>query len=355
MFTEAFHALHITQKGIPTIDQNYVRAMLNASWVPDDDDLIRRLAGQLKQLSLRCPETNRPKIPEPEHWVAAARSQPEDRRAATKRWEKIVIARSARFQRSKNAGRSENFVSGAYSKTSLSKRAGLSSVSGAISGEPDQCIKVWSLCELEVNGWDLAEALRKWLRIDYQTISNLSDRHEGSVAQWLDVVEELPATWRLLVDEVNKEIVGYWHFVPLSTEAYETAKRGKLYGGDVTIDKVPFLLLPGHYKIYFVGFSLVRKHKTLQNFRLLWDALLEVWEEFAEKDIFFDEVCANAYTDEGLSLCQTVGMQRICAHEDRGEIFCVRLMPLPALNILTSYPQLVQLYSAAANSSQKTG
>ncbi len=214
---------------------------------------------------------------------------------------------------------------------------------------PPSRLKIWSLRELEEHGWKLEETLPKWLRIDYETISNLSERHEGSVAQWLDVVEELPASWRLLVDEATGEIVGYWHFVPLSEESYDLAKTGKLYGSDVTIDKVPFLLLPGRYKLYFVGFSLLRKHKTLQNFRLLFEALLRGWEEFAESDIIFEEVCANAYTDEGLSLCKTLGMQKVCNHEDRGEIYSMRLLPLASLNILNQYPRLRELYAAAAS------
>ena len=151
-----------------------------------------------------------------------------------------------------------------------------------------QQLKVWTLRELEEHHWKLEDTLPKWLLIDYETIGNLSERHEGTVSQWIDVVEEVPASWRLLVDEAKQEIVGYWHFVPLNEESYQSAKRGTLYGGDVTIDKVPFLLLPGHYNIYFVGFSLCRKHKTLQNFRLLFEELLRVWEELAEYDIFFD-------------------------------------------------------------------
>lgn len=214
--------------------------------------------------------------------------------------------------------------------------------------QPTPELRIWSLRELEEHGWKLEETLPKWLRIDYETISNLSERHEGSVAQWLDVVEELPASWRLLVNEAGGEIVGYWHFVPLNEESYGFAKAGKFYGSDVTIDRVPFLLLPGRYKLYFVGFSLVRKHKTLQNFRLLFEALLHGWEEFAENDIIFEEVCANAYTDEGLSLCRTLGMQKVCDHEDRGEIYSMRLLPLPSLNILNQHPRLRDLYAAAA-------
>ena len=328
IFRAVFSALHIKQDGIPTIDQSYVRAMLNASWVPIDDDLIRRLAIQLKLLAMKLPEPHRPKVPEPDQWVVAAQVQLEDRRPATKRWVRT-------------------------SGTSLLKRAERHSVSSVGSENSDDRIKVWSLRELELSSWNLEKALREWLRVDREIMSDISERHEGNVDQWLPVVKEIPATWRLLVDEIHKEIVGYWHFVPLSDEAYEAAIQGKLYGGDVTIDKVPFMLLPGRYKIYFVAFSFVRKSNTLKNFRLLWNELLKVLEEFAEKDIFFEEICANAFTDQGLSLCKTVGMRKICAHEDRGEIFSMRLMPLPNLNVLTRYPRLVQLYKREANSSHK--
>jgi hypothetical protein len=209
-------------------------------------------------------------------------------------------------------------------------------------------LAVWSINDVESRGLNLQDMLRRWLAIDYATIQNLSERHEGREEQWIHIVKGYPDCWRLLVNTENSEPVGYWHFVPLFEEHYRTASEGRLYGVDVTPDKIEFVCLPGVYRIYFIGFSILPRFKTYRTFRMLMCALLGQFQLLAENEIFFAEVCANAFTEEGLSLCETLKMERICEHEERGTIYTMRLLPLPNLPILKAFPKLKRLYAKRA-------
>jgi hypothetical protein len=52
----------------------------------------------------------------------------------------------------------------------------------------------------------------------------------------------------------------------------------------------------------------------------LLDSLMEQQAHLAEQGVYFEEFCTNAWTPEGLSLCQTLGMQHVCNHEEYDRI-----------------------------------
>jgi len=192
--------------------------------------------------------------------------------------------------------------------------------------------------------WDGNVLLDHLIRLDYATIAGLTADNEGHAEQWAPVFMEHPDTWRLLIDGIEN-IVGYWHFVPLFDSEYELAKAGRLLDGDITSDKLSYFEVPGFYNIYFVSISLLPNYRGVRHFRLLLDSLFEQFVELASRNIYFKEVCANAFTHSGESLCKTLGMKYIGEHKDNGKLFIQSFYLLPDLRIFRLYPQFVDLYS----------
>lgn len=199
--------------------------------------------------------------------------------------------------------------------------------------------------------WEVKDIINQTMAIDYYTVLNLDDHTEGQSDQWLSIVTNQPDTVRLLVDGSKRKIIGYWHFVPLFENEYRLAKQGKLYDEQITPDKVCFLSVPGLYKIYIVMISVLPNYRNTRNFRMLLDALCTQLISFAEQSIFFEEVIANAFTYEGISLCETLRMENTCTHEDFGKIYSLKLIPPPPeLKFLQCHPRLMELYEGALQS-----
>lgn len=192
--------------------------------------------------------------------------------------------------------------------------------------------------------WDGITLLDHLIKLDYATISGLTDENEGHSEQWSPVFMEHPDTWRLLIDGVEN-IVGYWHFVPLFDTEYQLAKEGLLLDGDITADKLSYFELPGFYNIYFVSISILPSYRGVHNFRLLLDSLFQQFTELACRDIYFKEICVNAFTQSGVSLCKTLEMEYIGEHKDKGKLFIQKFHPLPNLRIFQNYPEFVSIYS----------
>lgn len=197
--------------------------------------------------------------------------------------------------------------------------------------------------------WDGRVLLDHLIRLDYATIAGLTADNEGHSEQWAPVFMEHPDTWRLLIDGAEN-IVGYWHFVPLFDSEYQLAKQGLLLDGDITSDKLCYFEVPGFYNIYFVSISLLPNYRGVRNFRSLLDSLFERFIELADRNIYFKEVCANAFTTSGESLCKTLEMQYIGKHKDNGKLFLQNLYPLPSLKVLQLYPEFMRLYSNVKDS-----
>ena len=84
-------------------------------------------------------------------------------------------------------------------------------------------------------GYDLLESLIT--DIDLRTLPALTEKAEGTPEQWVPVFVNHPDTWRLLIAG-PKQIVGYWHFVPLLDDMYDFAKRGELSDSDITCNRM---------------------------------------------------------------------------------------------------------------------
>jgi hypothetical protein len=190
------------------------------------------------------------------------------------------------------------------------------------------------------NGQMLAEEL---IRLDYMTIPSLIVRHEGDTAQWAPVFMNQPDTWRLLVDK-PQSIVGYWHFAPLRPEDFAVAKRGALLDSNITIDKVRFFGPPGFYDIYFSQVCMHPSFRKRRGIQLLFKSIFQLFDDLSHRGIFVKEICANAYTNVGSTLCRNFRLEYLCKHLERGKIYAGPVRNLVGHKLAGDFSDLAERY-----------
>jgi hypothetical protein len=193
-------------------------------------------------------------------------------------------------------------------------------------------------------GWDGLRLLDELIQLDYQTMEGLTPDHEGQTRQWAPVFMDHPDTWRLIVNSSGK-IVGYWHFVPLFEPEYNLARQGQLIDGHITTDKLKLFELPGQYDVYFVTMCIQSQFRRTPAVRLLFNSLLQVIAYLAQEGVFIREVCANAYTPSGVSLCRSLGLMHVGNHISHGQIFLAKFSSLLCHELSRPYPELRRAYA----------
>lgn len=198
-------------------------------------------------------------------------------------------------------------------------------------------------------GWTGERLLDELIRIDYETLSDLTESHEGHAAQWSPVFMDHPETWRLLA-RAPGQLVGYWHFVPLFEETYELARTGGLVDSQITTDKVRVFEFPGWYDIYFVTFCLLSGFRRPHAFLHLLSSLFTVLQELADQGVYIRGVCANAFSPSGVALCRSMALKYTCDHAEHGKIYLGAFGQILELDVTRRFPKLASAYSAALNS-----
>ncbi len=192
-------------------------------------------------------------------------------------------------------------------------------------------------------GWDGVKLLEEFIALDYETLTGLMGSHEGTPGQWAPIFMEHPQTWRMLFDR-PKNVIGYWHYVPLFPEDYNLAVQGVLLDSCITADRAQYLEFPGRYRVYFVQVCLRPRFRFPHITRLLFSTIFDVLLELAQDGVFIEEICANAYTETGQALCRTFRLTRRGPHVERGEIFAGTIGTVLAHPLAVRSPELRGLY-----------
>ncbi len=158
----------------------------------------------------------------------------------------------------------------------------------------------------------------------------------------MSIFSEHPETWAIFVSKNRHEVVGYWHFVILPDDMFARAKRGELLESEITNENTCYLNTPGNYHLYFVMIIIKNRYKGYFFLRLLIKSFLDQLTDLANNGIFFDEICANALTEEGKQLSIAYGLKPIKEHADTGYIFSAELQP--DLKLFEHHQQLRELY-----------
>jgi hypothetical protein len=192
-------------------------------------------------------------------------------------------------------------------------------------------------------GWNIQMLMDELIRLDYLTIPGLSIAHEGDTAQWAPVFLNQPDTWRLLITK-PKNIIGYWHFAPLRPDDYAAAERGELLDSQITIDKVNFFGAPGCYDIYFSQICMHPRFRKMRSIQLLFISIFQVIDDLSRRGIFVRNICANAYTDIGHTVCRYFRLVFLCKHLEHGMIYGGPIRNLVEHRIAEDFPEMLQRY-----------
>jgi len=205
--------------------------------------------------------------------------------------------------------------------------------------------KIVNMDELLKMGWSIEDMVNAGINLDYETIDDITEEHNGNFEQWLDVSKSNADSIRWLLDDKNN-VIGYWHFTALFDKTFIKAKNGQLLDSEITCHEIP-LLLPGTYNIYFIGICLKEEYrrKTMTFGRLLF-SIIEVIEEMAKKKVFINEICALAYTDNGIQLCKSIGLKYLRDHIEHGKIYCGKIMDLLDRDFCKDYVGLKNTYKS---------
>jgi len=183
----------------------------------------------------------------------------------------------------------------------------------------NQC-SVASFHDLWNAGMSTGDVLKRLIEIDYENITGLDALAEGTSEQWVDVAQNNPDGYAFVIDRA-KQIVGYWHFEAVDDAIYSSLIGGTFEDSDLTIDNVRFLCCPGDYNIYFIIFVVRKPYRGYRVNRMLYDAFLQKMQSLEQEGIRVVNVCANAFTPEGVGLCKSLGMRQVGTHERMGIVF----------------------------------
>lgn len=196
--------------------------------------------------------------------------------------------------------------------------------------------------------WTAERLLSRLIEIDHLLIDrpDFHERHEGDVQQWAPVFFHYPETWRLLIYG-NENIVGYWHFITLNEEYYQLLLNGNLLDSMITNDAWEDISIPGQYRAYITFIGILKEHQRFLQKRMLFDSFIDQIVNLSKFGVYFSELTACGFTNQGTNACIGIGMEKVCDHFDLEDVgvYKLRLIPFSHNKKLLHYDDLVSRYS----------
>lgn len=168
-----------------------------------------------------------------------------------------------------------------------------------------------------------------------------------------------PDIYTFLVDRKTQEPAGYINAMPITDQAYEQIRQGKLNDNEITAtDLLPFQD-DQPVKIYLMSIAIAEKHRRWGE-GLFQTTLLQLLNGFVDKLTYYAKqnsvrvthLLATSWTKEGYQLCKLLGLQQIGKDQFGDEIWELDLQNLdrqerrimsPALKrLLRTYERVLQ-------------
>lgn len=204
-----------------------------------------------------------------------------------------------------------------------------------------KCVSINDVAKL---GMSPADLLAEIVALDLRLYGPIPAADQGETDQWIEKWSSYPESGRVILN-ANREVVAYWSTAVLYDDDFELMKAGELSDGDVTFGRMRDTALPGLYKLYVISICIDDRYRSPHILRSLLSSFAEVLEQHAERDVYFDEICANAYTAKGEALCRSVGMKYLRPHREQGRIYWDRLIPLQCVEFFQARKSLVERYN----------
>ena len=162
---------------------------------------------------------------------------------------------------------------------------------------------------LHEHGLDEYQLLHRLIEIDLAALPQITQRDEGTVDQWAPIFMHSPDSWRLLTD--GARIVGYWHYLFLTPEAFAAIQSGARRDSELTCDDV---IVPIHgledgpLRMYLVMIALDPVSFTPFSSGLLIRSLLAHHADYRARGLVIAECIAMSLSPGGDRLCARLGL-----------------------------------------------
>ena len=188
---------------------------------------------------------------------------------------------------------------------------------------------------LEIEDWQgmyargltMEDIVRLNFDLSGENIDGMTPAEAGTIDQWVGVSNLNPESHVYLL--ADGKPAGYCHFQFVPADFYEQIRAGQVDDAEITVDRVVYPVEPGMYDIYVICFLVDRRIRGISATRLLYEALINRVTELRAKGILIDRVLANAFTPEGIGLCRSFGLKKVCDHKRDGVIYEGRLNEHP--------------------------
>lgn len=140
--------------------------------------------------------------------------------------------------------------------------------------------------------------------------------------QWF---ERNPSIYTVLMSGDN--VVGYCNTMPLRESGFDALMAGTLADGEITVEMIERFDHPGSYRLFCCGVAILEEYRFGGvALRLLLSALYAKFQRLAEQGCCISDIAAVAWTEQGSSLCQGLGLTFVRAHGAHGDVYHTSLL-----------------------------
>lgn len=161
---------------------------------------------------------------------------------------------------------------------------------------------------VQANYPDFEAFLDDLIALDIQEMG-LTPEQEGPANHWAPIFEMNPDTWKLVVR--GDHVVGYWHYLLLTADAFRRAKFGSWKEAEVPQADLQGMWGSGDYHMFISHVVVDRAHRGLPVNVALGKSFVRHVRQLAKLGAFFEGFCTYAFTQDGHSLCKHFGMKPI--------------------------------------------
>lgn len=206
---------------------------------------------------------------------------------------------------------------------------------------------IFRIDELLHRGWTVDNIIDAVTVLDDKLFDGLDDAHKCSQNVIRRRLEEYPNTSRFVLSQ-SDSLVGYWSIFPLEDPHYRGFRSGRCCDSVLNFGMLPLLEKGGRFNAYFISMCCSKEGgDPFRSRRQLLLSIFDALRVFADDGVFFSEICAHAWSEEGDRLCRGFEMSEIGLHcSGQGRVFARHVYPFPKMSMLKPFDRLESLYNA---------
>ena len=173
----------------------------------------------------------------------------------------------------------------------------------------------------------------------------------GQRGQWKMIFAQHPESWRAVICK-DQRIVAFWHAAVFMPETYKRIMAGDLIGRLLRLSDYDLMEIPGIYRLYVAAICIDPEFRNPAVRLKLVSSFLSTLVKLSRNGIYFQDVAANGWSEEGVQICKSFGLKGMAKHKKSnstifgGPIDCVisRLRNLPGAERLLNTYRAASLY-----------